>query len=484
MEFGFGEPAAAEHHAGAFLDVADRLQRVRVEEQQVGAVAGGDEAERVFGFQIIADVFGGGLQDLVRRETGIDVGLHLADDGESGDAELLGRIGAEENRDAAVDEGFEHDLAVGGDLPGAGGGEFRVREPALVACFPTLDFGARHVAEFGVGKHRGEIGGTDDGFPERHRRHHERAGVAEEFHHRRKFGGIDGGRLRPEVFDGAVEVVDGLLPALDRVNEADIGGNVPGKPDAHFVGGFGHGVVDVAFEAGQDFEQIPALGFLFAHAGFGGGGRAGRSGAVAGEGRSGQIEGGAGDGAGVYEVAEFELAGPALHAAKRGDAVGDEEKKDLPDILRRGAEGWVVTVHLAEAGHEEFAGAVDPTGIGGDGHGGGVAEADDAVAGDDDRLIFKDALGVHGQDGDVDERSGGGRGGVERGREGEGEGNEEGGERGFHKWAGFRRWRVRGRRGRRATSVRRGLRREFSPTAWRVRGRSCSSEYGNGRAPL
>jgi hypothetical protein len=36
LEFGLGEPPAAEHHAGVFLDVADRLQRVCVEEKQVG----------------------------------------------------------------------------------------------------------------------------------------------------------------------------------------------------------------------------------------------------------------------------------------------------------------------------------------------------------------------------------------------------------------------------------------------------------------
>lgn len=60
MEFGFREPAAAEHHAGALSDVGDVGERIGVEEYEIGAVAGGDEAEGVFGFKIVADVFGGG----------------------------------------------------------------------------------------------------------------------------------------------------------------------------------------------------------------------------------------------------------------------------------------------------------------------------------------------------------------------------------------------------------------------------------------
>ena len=61
---------------------------------------------------------------MVRREAGGDVGLHLAINRKTGDAEFLRRIRAEENRDAAVGEGFEDDFAVGGDLPSAGLGKF------------------------------------------------------------------------------------------------------------------------------------------------------------------------------------------------------------------------------------------------------------------------------------------------------------------------------------------------------------------------
>ena len=57
MEFGFREPAAAEHHAGALGDVGDVGERIGVEEYEIGAMAGGDETESVFGFKVGADVF-------------------------------------------------------------------------------------------------------------------------------------------------------------------------------------------------------------------------------------------------------------------------------------------------------------------------------------------------------------------------------------------------------------------------------------------
>ena len=191
---------------------------------------------------------------MVRREAGGDVGLHLAINRKTGDAEFLRRIRAEENRDAAVGEGFEDDLAVGGDLPGAGLGKFRIRRATFIDGFPAGDFLGGHVAELGVGEHFFEVGGADDGFPKRHGGNDRGAGVAGEFHDGCEFGWIDGRGVGAEVLDVAVEMVDRFLAALHGVDEADVGGDVASETDPNFVGGFGHGVVDFAFHAGVNFE--------------------------------------------------------------------------------------------------------------------------------------------------------------------------------------------------------------------------------------
>ena len=57
MEFGFREPAAAEHYAGALSDVGDVGKRIGVEEDEIGTVASRDQTEGVFGFKIFTDVF-------------------------------------------------------------------------------------------------------------------------------------------------------------------------------------------------------------------------------------------------------------------------------------------------------------------------------------------------------------------------------------------------------------------------------------------
>ena len=303
----------------------------------------------------------------------------------------------------------------------------------LVDGLPAGDFLGGHVAELGVGEEFFEVGSADDGFPERHGGDDGGAGVAREFYDGVELGGIDGGGVGAEVFDVAVEVVDGFLAALEGVHEADLGGDVAGETDADLIGGLGHGVVDVAFQAGVNFEEVPALGLLLADAGLGGGGEADGGGAVAGEAGAGEVERGTGDGAGFDLIAEFELAGPAEHATDGGDAVGDEEKVDLLDVDLGGAERRAVAVHLAEAGDKELAGAVDALGVGGDFYGGGGADVDDAVAGDEDGLVGKDELGVHGHDGDVYEGGGDGSGCAEGGGERE---QAEQAEGGFHRGRG------------------------------------------------
>ena len=42
MEFGFGKPAAAEHHAGALSDMGDVSKRIAVKEDKISAMADGD----------------------------------------------------------------------------------------------------------------------------------------------------------------------------------------------------------------------------------------------------------------------------------------------------------------------------------------------------------------------------------------------------------------------------------------------------------
>jgi hypothetical protein len=76
-----------------------------------------------------------------------------------------------------------------------------------------------------------------------------------------------------------------------------------------------------------------------------------------------------------------------------------------------------VGVHIGEAGHEEFAAAVDDLGAARGREVGGGADGRDAAVPHEDGVVGEDALKVEGDDGDVDEGDGvGGRRGKLRSR--------------------------------------------------------------------
>ena len=148
-----------------FSMLVDVLQRVGVDENQVRPLAGGDDPERVLRLEVLADVSRPGLDDLVGRHAGIGHALHLAVEREAGHVELLRRIAAEQQPDAAAVQRLQDADTVVDVQLGLRCVELRVLQARLERFGPLVDLCGRQVLQFGQAGARLEASPLPAAFP-------------------------------------------------------------------------------------------------------------------------------------------------------------------------------------------------------------------------------------------------------------------------------------------------------------------------------
>jgi hypothetical protein len=99
------KPSTANHDTRSALYACEILERIGIEQDQIRTRAERHRAEGILRLEVLSDVCGAGLDDIVRSHAGIEHPLHFAVDGEPRNAELLGRIAAKQYRLP------EHDLS-------------------------------------------------------------------------------------------------------------------------------------------------------------------------------------------------------------------------------------------------------------------------------------------------------------------------------------------------------------------------------------
>lgn len=205
----------------------------------------------------------------------------------------------------------------------------------------------------------------------------------------------------------AGEMLDAGLASLGSFEGGDAVGNVADKADVALLGFVGDGEIGFAREARLRFDEIGVLTDkqVDGVAGFCGGfhddgGLVARRVAV-------EIRAGEKD-LGSETAARFDFAAElrqvlhfSAHVADRGNAVGDEKRKDECAAAGGFACTGEVKVHVGEAGNEEFAGGVEDLGITRNADRCRGADGRDVLTGDQDGHVGLGSSAGGVDDGDV-----------------------------------------------------------------------------------
>ncbi len=394
------QPAAAQHHARLALHVANVLEGVAVQEEEIGAHPERHPPELVLLAEVCGGASGPRFEDGVDRETGRHHRLELAWQREAGDAVELRRIGAEQESRARTMEREQHAVPKVCD----GGG--RARDAQGLCCgseqapvgeerrplAPLGDRRPRQVGKLGACVEVLCTPSADQGLPDVEGR---RVPDASLLRQPRKLVHL----LRVSVrrLEVAVEVLD-RLPHRKRVPESDVLRHVPRQADAHLSRGLGDGVVARLRRRTEDLELVVARRLVLAHL------RAGVLGArdgLAVERRRDREECGPEELAGRDPTAELELKRRAEHGPDRRRAVQGIERHDLAE--RRLLLPGNVRVHFGEPGHQVLAAPVDLHGSVRHRRARGGAEGGDPPVAHDERLPLQHTFAVHGHHVDVRE---------------------------------------------------------------------------------